>query len=340
MKNTKPSVLCVVAFAAGEKYIQYLPLFVYSLKRAYPEYGVRVFGVEDMDAKTKKALRLINHGDFEYIKLKLNNTNLSLKFKKLIRWVLLLEDYIDIRKYEYVYYSDVDIFFLKDELGLVLPHVKHMEFISLPFSNTCRCRTITFEDYFGKLNLKKYVKKILQGRLVDVAELIAKRKISYFRLTGLHFVDAHVYLSRTREVRVEYFNYMEKGLVNKFPLGADDEVFLYELCEKSGFSLTELSKRTFDCVELGDPLNPLRWNYRPTHGIHLGDFRESLSTAIKTLQPILHLGWFVNYLDQFDEVYKDLKKSDFYFLLDDDLRRQIEDIIRISFVLNGGRNHK
>lgn len=148
--------LCFAPFVWG-KYETYIPVYVYTVLRAYPDSYVKVFLRGVLDGSVRDSLQFVRDGlsdRFEVIEHYCSN--LIIGDTRLIRW-LIPEEYF--QDYENVYFGDVDILVIRERLSILEGHLKHCSDINLPYSNVIRSEKrltglhfVKREPYYEKMD--------------------------------------------------------------------------------------------------------------------------------------------------------------------------------------------
>ncbi len=181
--------LCITTYVSGKDYQEFIPVFIYSIYKSYPGYGVIIFCGETLADNVKKTLDALK----PYISFKIVENHLSFEVGSLRKGVssaakrwLLCSELFD--QYQNVYIGDVDIYILKESPSLLEQHLTHCDTIGLDYSN-------------------------------------ARRRTHYNRVTGLHFVKSQQYFSKMRPIIEKYTRLMkENKLVYEY-----DELMLYDM---------------------------------------------------------------------------------------------------------------
>ena len=127
--------LCI-ACVVDESYQRFIPLFVLSVFRAYPEYAVRVYFSGRLARRTCGALeRIRSEGDFTLVDGYFSHYPKNPQVLKSLRWILYDEAF---RGFKYLYLGDVDMFMCREEPGLIEFHAAHCALLGLPYSNAIR----------------------------------------------------------------------------------------------------------------------------------------------------------------------------------------------------------
>ena len=184
--------VCLVVWVYGRRYLGYIPLYLYSVHKSYPEYDVKVV----LEAKLPSEIQILleRYGLLNNVEiydkdsskiakiLKICNNEME---KRCIRWMI-GEEFFS-KNYDYVYFGDVDVFIVRENPTLLQSHIEHMCKSRCLFSNSLR---ISLKDFIcGQRNIwdSNYL----------------------FRLTGLHFVDAKKYFHKVKKIQLILKKYME-----------------------------------------------------------------------------------------------------------------------------------
>jgi hypothetical protein len=201
----KRKPLCFVAFVYGS-YTQYIPFYIYSILKSYPDYYVKIFVNEKLNNRENKCLDMIREQlstNFEirenyFEEFNIEELKIPEEGKKAIRFLIPKEEFVD---FENVYFGDIDFLIVKEHPKLLEGHLAHCEKTGLPYSNLVR------------KNSK--------------------------RLTGLHFYKVDEYYSRMNKLIYNYLDNKDK-LVSQLSKYKWDEEFLYEIV-KEGIGIEGLS---------------------------------------------------------------------------------------------------
>lgn len=193
--------LCFSSFVFGS-YQKYIPYYIYSISKVYPQAFVKVFVDEDVEKKVKESLALIEksgYRNFSIEKIENSATERYRKYrirgggKKLCRWLL---DGDEFNQFKYVYFGDIDIMILPEKISIIEFHKNQMNELQLPFSNKVR--------------------------------LTPDGTISS-RLTGLHFIECKEYYEKINPIVKKITTDLE--FRNDYLKDLDrDEKLLYKLC--------------------------------------------------------------------------------------------------------------
>ncbi|MEA4967964.1 MAG: hypothetical protein VB048_07620 [Bacteroidaceae bacterium] len=283
--------ICIVGYNFGEKYQSFIPIYIYSILKNYPDYSVIIFSDIELNTRTKEMIELINNlGDFEIVEnyrfgleegRKINNI---LSHKQAIRWFFYDEKF---SKYETIYIGDIDIFICKEAGGIYNQHMIHCDKIGLPYSNYIRlttdCDKLTFKMILYYLKTKQYDRLLKKLKGVAITEN---------RLTGLHFLKTHEYFDNVKQYFPDFINEITSRSTR---IIRNDEAMLYELVVKSGIGLPPVSPNSPSL----EYMQPESIAFRPHHGIHLGIFRNRKTTLKQrqVLDSYIYHGYFRQYIE-------------------------------------------
>lgn len=276
--------LCITSYVfqkneASRNYYEYVALYAYSIFMAYPQYHVRLYlegePLPNVRALLEKVGKLGNLSVVENYRIPMLNRERDYggDLGKASRW-LLCDD--SLREYDALYIGDVDFFICPEKEPLFEGHMRHCEYLNLPYSNIVRAKTRLKKETSAYLKScrKKYgLVKTLQYKKTDM---------SHFKLlSGLHFVQTKPYFEKVAPIIPQMINDLN-GMYKWtspywnpcFPVY--NEHILYRLIGLAGLPYPgQLSSDGWYGKQL--PQDGPLLNYRPHHGLHLGIFRSKLS---------------------------------------------------------------
>ena len=127
--------LCIAA-VVNEGYQEYIPLYLYFIFRAYPEYEVIIYFTGRLYPEVSECLDLVRGlGRFTVKPLPYVYNPSNPRMLKALRWVLCDDAFSDFNN---VYIGDVDMFIVPEEVPLHEIHERHCTEIGLPYSNRVR----------------------------------------------------------------------------------------------------------------------------------------------------------------------------------------------------------
>lgn len=277
--------VCLTTYVYGDKYQDYIPLLIYSIGKSYPLYHAMIFLYGGLRDDIRDQLEIVKraYADFEIVE----NTffdcpRMDALKSKCLRWVLWNDRFLD---FDYIYIVDIDILYVPEKIPLHEQHKMHMDYIGSDCVSNMR--RFTRPDMRGSLSiLKRY------GWVVSIRYLLSKGE---YRLTGLHFFKPVVYYKYfTADLRKKFTDCIYRSKIYEYTRIMNDEVFLYAILQASGIDTDCMSIQT-DSYSSLDPDNPLRGEFRPHHGIHLGIFRNSLDKLSESAKQILNSGIYKYY---------------------------------------------
>lgn len=190
--------ICIITYVVGEKYQEFIPVYIYSITKSYPDYNIIIFCGEELRKNVKESLSLIKEqSKFTIIEdyLSFNVNSLTVRVSSMSkRWLLYSEDF---ENYEYIYIGDIDIFINKETPSLLDQHLIHCETIGLDYSNVVR-------------------------------------RSHYNRVSGLHFVKREPYFSKMLPVIHKYTKLMEN---NELKYKYSCEYMLYDMLAEAGLGI-------------------------------------------------------------------------------------------------------
>lgn len=313
--------LCITTYVFGEAYQQFIPLFIYSVLKSYPDYYPIIFCAEKLTPKVNSQLSLIkNMGEFKVVEdKKIFTKNQSRQQGSSARWFLYDKEFTN---YEAVYIGDIDILILKEDIPLFEQHMNHCEVINLPYSNVIRVREV---------NLRST--KIILSRLKSFGPFgllsIHKKTLITKRLSGLHFVITDSYFPAIKQTANRYKQIITKNdlLMKKITQHHgevyNDECLLFDIVKESGLGLPPIGPYGTFMLDYRNYKSP--W-FRPHHGIHLGIFRNQ---SIKYLtSQVLETDVYKEYYKQFKEkIYSDNLFLDILSNSSQGIKKAVQDFI-------------
>lgn len=287
--------ICVTTVVFGEKYQGYIPTLLFSLLKSYPEYMpiIFVYGSlrEDVRNKIKKIESL---GEFLVIDNYFNQFNNLNAFQgKSLRWIL--RDEL-IMEYEYVYFVDIDMIYLREDPMLHTQHILHMDTTKVPFSNVLR------EGLYNNRKLRLFLHRLKIYGIRNAIRKFIEGTVAEPKLTGLHFVKTKEYFPAVNLSQIRHEKMLKSREYLRYYQGYSNETVLYNICKEAGFNFNFLGEYSdSNSLDFKNYYNP---NFRPHHGLHLGIFREK--KQIKTINnKVADSNTYKFYVDGFKELLKD-----------------------------------
>ncbi|SCG83247.1 hypothetical protein DW1_1677 [Proteiniborus sp. DW1] len=184
--------LCFAVFVYDD-YSKFIPFYIYSILKSYPEYYVKVFLRESLPESERRCMELIKEElscNFEIKENYYSDFRFSDTTMRVLRFLIPYEEF---KEFENVYIGDVDFLIVRETPSILDGHLKHCERIGLPYSNEIRPGTK--------------------------------------RLSGLHFFKVKEYYSKMNKIIEYYLNNSDElyRIMNKLK---SNEKFLYYIIEK------------------------------------------------------------------------------------------------------------
>lgn len=258
--------VCLTTYIYGEKYQSYIPLVLYSLAKSYPEYRVIIFLSGKIDPQLQPALEVINkiYSNYKIVENTFDDCKSMSPLKaRSFRWVLWDDEFL---LYDYLYYIDSDLLFVKEPVSLAEQHIKHMNFIGSDcVSNILRKKELPNSDLY------LYLAAIKHAGLYGLLNYPFNKCV--YRMSGLHFVKVSSYFSYfTRDFIREYKRKISTGKAFREILYPNDEALLYHMMKVAGCNMSIYGIQTTSASMFGI-FEPMKQLYCPHHGIHMGIFR-------------------------------------------------------------------
>lgn len=288
--------ICIVGYSYGHKYTSFIPIYIYSILKSYPDYSVLVFCDNKLDDQVRDNLKLLEGlGDFEVVenyKFGLNENQKIMGFpgtRKSLRWLFFDERFSDFKS---IYIGDIDMFMCRESIDIYQQHNSHCEKLGLPYSNYIRVTSKVL-----KPSIKLILKNLFHSDIKALLSMSKRKEIHFSRLTGLHFVKTQDYYSKISPLFEEFIELITEkaSSVDKdiYYLSEYDEAVLYKLIEKSGIGLPPISPNS-PGLEYND-YNSI--SFRPHHGLHMGIFRSNFE--IKKQSQVLRSYVYQEYISQY-----------------------------------------
>ncbi len=308
--------LCFATYVFGNKYHSFIPLYIYSILKAYPNYDIRIYTDGDLSKEIWDNLKKLEHlGNFSIITSTLSFLSLmpkALSFEQIsksIRWL-----YVDEAFYHYkaIYIGDIDIFILKEAMPIFEQHILHCETMQTCYSNFAR---------------NKYLEKNINSFSRSAIKYGVKETMKFFngvstvkKLSGLHFFQTTPYLSQIEKLSIDYIqdlNLLAEKKSKKWNLYSfNNECLLYDMVDKAGFALPPIKQ--IHAADVLSQQNPENIIFRPFHGLHLGLWRKDHNGKINGDSSIMNHVLYQEYIRDFrilmqeDELLRDLLQQKNY----------------------------
>lgn len=225
--------LCISAYVFGN-YTKYIPYYVYSILKSYPDYFVKIFCMDRLTKKENACMEMIKKNLSANFKIKENYFPFpEFKEAKKGKPLRFLIPHTEFSEFENVYVGDVDFLIVKETPSLLEGHLEHCRKIELPYSNQIRPHSqrltglhfFKVEEYYKKLNpiIEYYqnhldeVYKFMSRHQTDEKFLyhIIKKGIGFGKINQFPYRPHHGF--HLGIVRINgYDKYMKEGQSNPF----------------------------------------------------------------------------------------------------------------------------
>ncbi len=297
--------VCFTTYIYGDNYQDYIPLMLYSVYKAYPEYSIIIFVSGKLRDDVIKIINLIGkvYKNYEIIENVFDDCpNMKPIKAKTLRWVLWSDRF---KEFDYLYYIDSDILYVREPILLHEQHVRHMNYIG----SDC-CSNIVRKTKLSNTNIIDLLRVLYYSGFLSVFKYCFT---SYsFRMTGLHFVVVDKYFSYITPMIInKYKNLIYTGEIFKKTIYPNDEAVLYKMMEEAGCDMSVFAIQKTS-ISMFDSTNPERAEFCPHHGVHLGIFRftEYPNWAKAQLDSADYLFYKEQFKEQYltDSLFLEIKK--------------------------------
>lgn len=301
--------MCIVKYIFGDSYQEYIPLFLLSLFKVYPDYGTRIYLDRPMLPGVRKNVELFKDYDVTIIENYNDNLGLTKKARsftsigKCVRWLMYDEAF---EEYDSIYVGDTDIIVCPEEKPMYEEHLNHCKFLNKPISNIMRVGALN-----KKLIPKLVARNIVKFGLGQSIKYYTGKETAVKKVSGLHFVKTKEYYPQLLKIRdnfIKELNLLAEGKSKRYNLCSfRDEVLLYDMMIACGFGLTEEAEPGYNISQDSN-----QYSYRPHHGLHLGSFRGDYARnhERENLMSDLYRSYYKFYCDlEKTEEYTKLQKE-------------------------------
>ena len=123
------SKICFTSVCTDDTYQFFIPLFVYSTHKAYPDAGVRIFLKGELKNATKEALRKIPKGDWKIKEKCFSRYPDSYSITNSLRFLVSRKDFVG---YNYIFVRDIDFLIFRHKVSHEAYFSRRMK--NLPYS--------------------------------------------------------------------------------------------------------------------------------------------------------------------------------------------------------------
>jgi hypothetical protein len=233
-----------------------------------------------------------------------------------LRWVLWDEKF---KAFEYLYFIDADILYIREPVALHEQHIRHMNYINDDgISNIVR-KLAKWSNF-----LRIYFTCYKLGGFKSVLYYLMNLHKDVYRMSGLHFVKIREYYSKiTPELLNKYQQIIYEGDIFKNTKFPNDEALLYNMIKESGWEMCHFATQRTSVSMFGFD-EPEKREFRPHHGIHLGIFRRDIDKLPEFAIGQLESDDYRYYIRYFEEYYL----KDPFFL---EMYKSLSDNIKLYF---------
>jgi hypothetical protein len=236
------SRFCFSSVCTNDSYQFFIPLFVYTAKKAYPDAGVKVFVKGELKDNTRESLKMIPYDGWEVKEDCFKSYPNRPFITNCLRFLVNEKEY---KGYDYVFIKDIDF--------LIFPHkISHLKFFKDAMGGL---------PYFGVRGPYRHPRRYNINRI--------GWKGDFTRIAGGSFVFKNPeWFEKTRETQKKYRSFIKHNLSDDIDHHIPgsyreyDEVMLYRIVKKAGLPVpTRKNKNVYK-------------KHAPKiyRDIHLGDF--------------------------------------------------------------------
>lgn len=156
-----------------------------------------------------------------------------------LRWVLWDDSFTS---YDYIYFIDIDMFYIKEPVPLHEQHEFHMKRTGLPFDNMRRI--VVVREFSLKRQILRLAVLIKRHKIKYIVRYFINFRKDIYKLSGLHFVKVKEYYQVFTKNKILYYrNLIYDGSYVKF--GENDEAYLYYIMKDLNFDVDRLAAQNF-----------------------------------------------------------------------------------------------
>ena len=226
-------------------YVEYLPVFLFGLHRAYPEYHAKVFVKEKVPGRISSLLEELNLDHYEIVDDLAHRKSPDKRVQwfydiagnaepRVVYYMWMLP-FHELQQFEYVCTCDIDLLLLRENPDLLTTRKELMKKSGLPFSN--------------------FVRPYSPPK----------------RLSGWQVFETAPYYDKMQPV-IDKIEVDLESMSSKYRNGMDEEIWETEPI------LYRMAKEAFQFQD-----TQLPQNYAHHHGIHLGPFRGQKTPGRRNL---------------------------------------------------------
>jgi len=240
--------LCISCFVSGEKYAHYIPFFIHSVIKSYPEYYTVISYKQDkLPDVVENQLKMLDQTKFKVRKGQAEFYPDDPDVCKTLRWVMTPPEF---ELYENIYITDIDMLILRENTNLLDKKLKLCE----EDNNLCYSNSIAVDDW------------VTRGK----------------RMTGIHFFKSKKYLKKMYPIMEKYKEILREGMPKHFYNAAlgknDNQMALRIMIEEAGLPMPGNLTFEYNGLHVGHSRVKGRWDdlfkYDHCHKAYLNTFKN------------------------------------------------------------------
>lgn len=234
----------VSTVVSADYYAYYIPLFIYSLKRAYPDYGIKIFLRGKLNEDVQEALKLIE-GDYDIYEDSFLTYPTRVSTCNTLRHLLPPKRFKD---YDYLYITDIDFIFFPHDPTVGRYFQKRIQEGKQPYAS--------FRGPLSRPRRPEINHNGWRGNFQRIADGTLMLKIP--KWFDRIYVQRKKYKNLAKKSKHDNYDHYKPCSYREY-----NEVMLYRMVKNSGMKTPDKKNKFIT----GKPYNKL---YRD---IHLGDFK-------------------------------------------------------------------
>lgn len=251
---------CITTVCTDDRFQYYIPIFLYSAKRAYPNYPVLIYLRGRLDDCVRDAVRAIPYKGYRILENQFLDYPHRLSMCNALRFVLGEKDFPSC---DVVYFTDIDF--------IITPH-----------------KPALADFYYDKMKEIGQPCLAARGPITGFhrPEICAEWNKEFTRIAaGVYGVMYPDYFKATKKAREKYRNILHQGASDEYdrhPAASYreyDEVMLYRILKDSGLK-TPRHKYAYINKEKANS------HYR---SIHIGDFKTQFRKRFKSMSKMMRI---------------------------------------------------
>ena len=245
--------LCITTVCSNDHYSYYLPMFVYTAQRAYPEYHVKVFVRGYLNDVVKNTLKMVKGGNYTIVENVFKKYPDRTSVCNTLRHLIPQEHF---EGFDYVYITDIDFLLFRHSptLGEYFAHI--IKKTGQPYASFRGPLGKPYRPYINATGWKGNFTRIADGTLM-------LKTPEWFNMTNK---ARSLYAKLVRNSKHDTFDKIIPASYREY-----NEVMLYRICKLSKIKTPTKRRKFLDGSAYND-------NYRD---IHLGDMKFNYTKRLK-----------------------------------------------------------